>query len=368
LRVEEDLVHFVNDALMALFFFVVGLELKREIVTGELADRRVAALPVCAAIGGMLVPAGIYALIALGGPASNGWGIPMATDIAFALAVLAVLGSRVPPALKLFLLTLAVVDDIGAIIVIAIVYSHGFHLDAALLALALVLMVVVLRLLGVRPIPIYVAVAAGLWLALYQSGLHATIAGVVLGLLAPTTSIRRQEYVSEEKLRDVSTPEAAHETVVLARESVSVVSWLEHLLHPWTSFVIVPLFALANAGVPLSSSALSAAASSPIAYGVLLGLVVGKVVGISAFSWLAVRLRVGLLPDGVRWSGIVGVGLIAGIGFTVSIFVTGLAFDDVALQDEAKIAILFAAVIASVAGAFVVMRSARSSRPPGSAR
>jgi NhaA family Na+:H+ antiporter len=347
----------INDGLMSIFFFVVGLEIKREVVEGELRDPRRAALPAVAAVGGMLVPALIYLALNAGGEGAHGWGIPMATDIAMAVGIVSLFGARVSPSLKLFLLALAIVDDIGAIIVIALAYSHGFELEAALAAAALIIVVLVLRWLGVRPVLVYVVLAAVLWLALFESGLHATIAGVVLGLLAPTDPLRVPELVDEEKLVDVSTPEAAQETVVLARESVSVVARLEHLLHPWTSLVIVPLFALANAGVTLSSSAVSAATTSAVAYGVLLGLVVGKLVGISLFSWLAVRLRIGVLPPGVGWTGVIGVAALAGIGFTVSLFVTELAFSESSLQYEAKIAILVAAVVAAGLGSVLLMRA-----------
>jgi NhaA family Na+:H+ antiporter len=347
----------VNDGLMAIFFLVVGLEIKRELVEGELNDRRRAALPAIAAVGGMVAPALIYVAITVGGEGGRGWGIPMATDIAMAVGVLSLLGSRVGPSLKLFLLALAIVDDIGAIAVIAIFYSDGINLGALAVAVAIIVVVAVARRLGVRPTPVYVALGGGLWLALHEAGLHATIAGVVMGLMAPTRPIRRREDVSDDKLRDVSTPETARETVVLARESVSVVAWLEHLLHPWTSFVIVPVFALANAGVVLSARALCDAATSRVTYGVVVGLVVGKLVGISVFAWLAVRLRIGTLPDGVGWSGIVGVAAVAGIGFTVSIFVTGLAFTDADLQDQAKIGILAASVVAGALGGVLVRRA-----------
>jgi NhaA family Na+:H+ antiporter len=305
----------------------------------------------------MVIPALVYLAITSGAEGTHGWGIPMATDIAMAVGVLSLLGSRVSPSLKLFLLALAIVDDIGAIVVIAVFYSDGIELGAAAVAVGLVAIVWVLRRLGVRPIPIYVGLGVALWLAVHEAGLHATIAGVVLGLMAPTRPIRRREDVSDDKLRDVSSPATAHETVVLARESVSVVAWLEHLLHPWTSFVIVPVFALANAGVVLSADALTEAATSRITYGVLVGLVVGKLVGVSLFAWLAVRVGVGVLPEGVRWSGIVGVAAVAGIGFTVSIFVTGLAFTDTALQDQAKIAILGASLVAGGLGAVLLQRS-----------
>ncbi len=354
--IELDLQEWINEGLMAIFFFVVGLEIKRELVDGELRNRRQAAMPAIAAIGGMVVPALIYLAINGGGVGRDGWGIPVATDIAMAVGVLSLLGDRVPSSLKLFLLALAIVDDIGAILLIAVFYAEELHLDALVVALGLGLAVVGLRQIGLRPIAMYVALGAGLWLALHESGLHATLVGVVLGLLTPTRPFRPKDLVDAEELADVSSVAAARETVVLARESVSVVEWLEHQLHPWTSFVIVPLFALANAGVPISADALSAAASSPVAWGIVLGLVVGKLVGVTAATWLAVRTGIGELPSGSTWTGVVGIGALAGIGFTVSIFVTGLAFDDPVVQDEAKIGVLVASTVAAVIGSLILGR------------
>jgi NhaA family Na+:H+ antiporter len=315
----------------------------------------------------MVLPALIYTAINAGGDGAAGWGIPMATDIAMAVGVLSLLGRRVAPSLKLFLLALAIVDDIGAILVIALFYSGDIHLDALALAAGIVLLVGVVRRAGVRPIAVYVLLGVGLWLAIHESGLHATLAGVILGLMAPTRPIRQRRFIDEDALTDLSSPEAAHETIVLAKESVSVVEYLEHLLHPWTSFVILPIFALANAGIPLSSQALSDAASSPITYGVVAGLVVGKLAGVTLFTWLAARLRIGVLPVGARWRDIVGVATLAGIGFTVSIFVAGLAFDDAGLQNEAKVGILAASAIAATAGSFVLLRGGDAPSAVGAA-
>ena len=326
---DLDLQEWVNEGLMAIFFFVVGLEIKRELVEGELRGPRRAVLPAVAALGGMVVPALIYVAINAGGDGAEGWGIPMATDIAMAVGILSLLGSRVAPSLKLFLLAVAIVDDIGAIAVIAIFYTDDIDYDALLLAMGLVVALVVMRVLDVRTTLLPLVVGCGLWLALHESGLHATIAGVILGLMAPTRPHLQHELVDESVLTDLSSVAAARETATIARQSVSVVEWLEHVLHPWSSFVIVPLFALANAGVPISADALSDAVTSPITIGVLLGLVVGKLAGITAFTWLATRLGIGALPDGATWRGVVGVSAVAGIGFTVSLFITGLAFDDV---------------------------------------
>jgi len=349
-----DLLEWVNDGLMVLFFFVVGLEIKRELVEGELRGVRRAALPAIAALGGMAVPALVYFALNAGGDGARGWGIPMATDIAMAVGVVALLGSRVAPSLKLFLLALAIVDDIGAILVIAFVYSSSIDAAALVIALGLLGATVIMRVAGVRTVAAYIVVGAFMWLALFESGVHATLVGVALGLLTPTRPFRGPELVDAEQLADVSSIERARETVTIARESVSVVEWLEHLLHPWTSFVVLPLFALANAGIPLSSQAVSDAVGSPITWGVVIGLVVGKPVGILGFTWLAQRLRLGVLPEGATARGLLGIAALGGIGFTVSLFVTGLAFDSVRLQDEAKVGILAASVIAAVLGAALI--------------
>ena len=217
--------------------------------------------------------------------------------------------------------------------------------------------VIVLRRLNVWYTPLYAVLGVSMWVFLHESGIHATIVGVVLGIMAPTRPIRQRELVDADKLRDISTPETARETVILARESVSTVEWLEHMLHPWTSFVIVPLFALANAGVLLNADIVGDALGARVTWGVITGLVIGKLVGISAFTWLAVRLRIGTLPDGVSWASIIGVAALAGIGFTVSIFIAGLAFDGPVLAEQAKIGILFASVIAGLLGALLLVRS-----------
>ncbi len=347
----------INDGLMALFFFVVGLEIKRELVEGELREPRRAALPAIAALGGMLVPALIYLAINAGGDAVDGWGIPMATDIAMAVGVLSLLGSRVAPSLKLFLLALAIVDDIGAILVIAIFYSDDIHYDALLVAIAMAVAVIVLRRLNVWYTPLYAVLGISMWVFLHESGIHATIVGVVLGLMAPTRPIRQREMVDADKLADISTVETARETVHLARESVSTVEWLEQMLHPWTSFVIVPLFALANAGVLLNADIVGDALTARVTWGVVIGLVVGKLVGITAFTWAAVRFRIGTLPDGVGWPSVVGVAALAGVGFTVSIFIAGLAFDGPVLAEQAKIGILIASIVAGLLGTLLLARS-----------
>jgi NhaA family Na+:H+ antiporter len=358
-HLAEDLRHWVNDALMAIFFFVVGLEIKRELVTGELNDKQKAALPALAALGGMVVPALLYIVFNFGGSESHGWGIPMATDIAFAVGVLAVLGSRIPSGLKVFLLSLAIVDDIGAIVVIALFYSSGINFGYLAAAGAGVLIVVALRRQRVFWTPIYVVVGTGVWLATLESGVHATIAGVVLGLLAPAHPVDERGIgdvvEGATELEEIPDAQSVRRVTMQAKEVVSVAERLGHLLHPWTSFVVIPLFALANAGVVLSADRVGDVMSSSVALGIAAGLVFGKVIGITGMSWLAVRLGLGKAPHGVRWTHILGASAVAGIGFTVSLFITGLAFDDPEIVDTAKIAVLLASVVAGTAG-YLILR------------
>ncbi|MBA2725873.1 MAG: Na+/H+ antiporter NhaA, partial [Actinobacteria bacterium] len=354
LSLEEDLRHFVNDALMAIFFFVVGLEIKREMVVGELSDRRKAALPVLAAFGGMVVPAGIYILLNRGGPDSDGWGIPMATDIAFALGLLALLSKRVPSGLKVFLLSLAIVDDIGAIVVIALFYSSAIHFGWLAASFALLALVVLLRRLKVWWVPVYVVVGVGVWVTMFESGVHATIAGVALGLLTPARPAdpRGIEDVFAQVTNLATEPDASlvHTTTQQAGEVVSVAERLEHLLHPWTSYVVIPLFALANAGVVLSSDGLKDAFMSEVTLGIVLGLVVGKVVGIMGISLLAVRLGLASPPEGVSTRHLLAVSAVAGIGFTVSLFISALAFDDPSVIETAKIGVFAGSILAGALG------------------
>jgi NhaA family Na+:H+ antiporter len=362
---SESLRDWVNDGLMALFFFVVGLEIKRELVQGELRSPRTAALPVLGALGGMVVPAVVFLVVNAGQPGVGGWGIPMATDIAFALGVVALLGPRVPSSLKLFLLTLAVADDVGAIVVIALFYSSRTDGRALGVAAGLVAAIAVLRRARVTWMPCFVVLGVGVWLATLASGIHATIAGVVVGLLTPAHPLAPSRLAREwaEDLVDEPTPAELLAMTSAARDSVSVAERLAHRLHPLTSFVIVPLFALANAGVTLSSGILAAPGTATVAVGVGLGLVVGKAVGITAACWLAVRLGLGALPRGVGWRQMTGIASVAGVGFTVSLFVAGLAFDDVALVGAAKVGILAGSLVAAVAGSALLARVCR--RPGG---
>ena len=371
--IAEDLRHWVNDLLMAFFFFVVGLEIKRELVLGELRDFRAAALPLVCAVGGMVAPALIYTAINMGGPGAGGWGVPMATDIAFAVGVLALVGTRAPASLKVFLLTLAVADDLGAIIVIAIFYSRGVDLSWLLLAAATVVAVVLLRKSGVRKYVWYVVAAGVLWLAVFESGVHATIAGVILGFLTPSRPLHPPENVSglaeahlevlQTKPADGIADEEEQATLLevsrLAREGVSPLARLQAALHPWTSFLVLPLFALANAGVEVSGAGLGAIFSEPVSLGIILGLVLGKPIGVMAAAFLTIKLGIARLPRGVGWLELAGVGLLAGVGFTVAIFIAGLAFEDPALTSAAKVGILAASALAGLVGAgFLAARDA----------
>lgn len=347
--------HFVNDALMALFFFVVGLEIKRELVTGDLSSFRAAALPAIGALGGMVVPALFYFLLNTSGEASRGWGIPMATDIAFAVGIVALLGSRVSPKIKLFLLTLAIVDDIGAIAVIAIFYSSGLSVPWLLTAVLGLVAVWLLQRARVWAIPVYVVLGIFIWYATLESGVHATIAGVALGLLTPAKPLlgkRDAQQIVDALPSNANVAEVRHASF-LAQESVPLTERLENMLHPFTAFLIIPVFALANAGIELSGDIISDAASSNVTLGIIAGLVIGKPVGITVFVWIATRFGFAL-PEEVSWLQFIGMGLAAGIGFTVSIFVGGLAFDDSGITDLAKIGILMASLIAAVGALFLL--------------
>ena len=333
LEIDLDLQHWINDLLMAVFFFVVGVEIKRELVSGELKDRRDAVVPVLAALGGVALPAILFTLIA-SGDAAKGWAIPAATDIAFAVGVLALLGNRVSNGVRVFLLTIAIVDDIVAIVIIAVFYGEGLSLDWAAVAVCGLLAVVLFQRLGVWRIWPYVPLAAIVWLATFESGIHATIAGVALGLLVPVRPFRGREV---------------HRT-------------LEHALHPVSAYVVVPLFALANAGIFLRDGVLGEAMSSGITWAVIVGLVIGKVLGISLSTLLALRLGPGRLPEGMRRAQVWGVGALGGIGFTVSLFITDLAFTDGSLIDGAKVGIFLGSIISALAGTALLLLT-RGRRP-----
>lgn len=367
-KLEMSLHHWINDALMALFFFIAGLELKRELLVGELANPRQAALPIAAAIGGMLVPAFVYYLVNPGGQAAVGWGIPMATDIAFAIGALALLASRVPRALITFLVALAIVDDLGAVLVIAIFYTDTIALGPLGFAGALFALLVVMNMLGVRNAVPYFIVAVGLWYALLQSGVHATLAGVLGALSVPArpkyNPDRFSEHVEElmERFRDsyehganILTNDGMRAVVQTLENGVhNVQAPLQRLEHTWhipVAYLVIPVFALANAGIPIDVGSFGQTLSHPVTLGVMLGLVVGKFIGITGASWLMLKFGLAELPKDTRFVQVAGVSLLGGIGFTMSIFVAQLAFPgDPQLLVMAKTGILFASLVAGISG------------------
>ncbi|HEY0707591.1 MAG TPA: Na+/H+ antiporter NhaA [Polyangia bacterium] len=359
---ERDVHFLINDGLMVVFFFVVGLEIRREIDCGELSELRRAALPAFAALGGMIAPACIFLAFNAGTPASVGWGVPMATDIAFAVGVLALLGKRVRPALRILLLALAVIDDLGAIVVIALFYSSGIQgIGLAVVAAGLVLLLAMQKL-GVRSPILYVAPGLILWAGVYATGVHPTLAGVLIGLLTPVRAwLQPRQFVQEAQATADAVSAGPNDSdahsvrakmtglEVISRETSSPVERLQHALHPWVAFVIMPIFALANAGVPLGDARLDAQGQL-VFTGVVLGLLLGKPIGVLGFSWLAVRLRLAALPAGVAWREVMVVGFVAGIGFTMALFIAGLAFPPGPLLEVAKLGILCASALAAVVG------------------
>ncbi len=384
LQISESLLHWVNDGLMAVFFLVVGLEIKREILVGELATLRRATLPIAAAMGGAVLPALIFLALAGGGTAARGWGVPMATDIAFALGVLALLGTRAPLGLRIFVTALAIVDDLLAVVVIAIFYTSDLSLPALLAAGGVLGVLIAANRIGVRRPSVYGLLGLALWLAVYESGIHATVAGVLLALTIPaTTRLDSDAYVERARSHiddfegrtvggeDASTQEhhaALWELEEATERAQAPMLRIEHALHPWVSFLIVPLFALANAGVDVQAGLASTVGGSvPIA--VIAGLVIGKQVGITLGAAAVVRLGLASLPAGVTWRHIYGAAWLGGIGFTMSLFIAALAYGDG--TDElamAKIGVLAASVIAGIGG-FALLRAAPAAgdarRPTG---
>jgi NhaA family Na+:H+ antiporter len=356
-------IHFwINDALMTVFFLVVGMEIRREIHAGSLSDFRQAALPLAAAVGGVTVPALIYLLLNHGSDAARGWAVPTATDIAFAVGVLALLGRSIPANVRVFLLTLAIVDDIIAVLIIAVFYSTGLHYSGFALAGAGIVGVVVMQRLGINRATAYVVPGAVIWIGLFISGAHPTLAGVVLGMMTPVVASRGHERVL------VEFSEAAHRVTeadgreferiekplrslrVAQRELLPPVVRVQWALHPWVAYAIMPLFALANAGVPLAGFDFSGRDTSWIMFGVALALVVGKPVGVFVTSWILVKSRLFRLPDGMSWQGLMLVALLAGIGFTMSIFIATLAFSEQGSLDAAKLGVLLGSFIAGCIG------------------
>ena len=367
-QLSKSVHHWINDGLMALFFFVVGLELKREILVGELADPQQALLPIIAAIGGMVVPVLIYVAINPEGHALDGWGVPMATDIAFALGALALLGNRIPKKLLTFLVALAIVDDLGAVLVIALFYTETISLSALVVAAVMLLLLIALNLGGIRrPLP-YRLLGVVLWIAMLKSGVHATLAGIFLAFTIPMRPKydpqrlfshiddllgqikqayqREESIVKNDELR--SRVQALGEGVQLVQAPAQV---LEHKMHLPTAYLVIPIFSLANAGIPIDWSSLGSTITHPVSMGIAAGLVVGKLIGIAGFSWLAVRLGVTRLPQGLNFKHMVGVGLMGGIGFTMSIFIAELGFAHHAADLlMAKTGVLFASIVAGVSG------------------
>jgi NhaA family Na+:H+ antiporter len=374
LQLSEELHFWINDGLMAVFFLVVGLEIKREALVGELASLQKAALPLVAALGGMLVPASFYFLFNRSGSGAAGWGVPMATDIAFALGVLALLGDRVPTSLRVFLAALAIADDIGAVLVIAFFYTAQISWISLAFAGAFFLALIVVNRIGVRHPLIYAVLGLGLWLAFLQSGIHATVAGVLLALTIPARRridddalfLERSENILDEFRHADAAGDAIHAGAtrsaalsLLAAEchlAESPMLRFEHVLAPWIKHAVMPIFALANAGVVFGEGALV----SPISIGVICGLALGKPIGITVFSWLATRSRIAALPESVGWRQIIGVGMLGGIGFTMSLFIAGLAFGASSALETAKVGILGASLVSGVAGALILLKKVRA--------
>jgi NhaA family Na+:H+ antiporter len=359
---KENLLHWVNDGLMVIFFFLVGLEIKREVLVGELASLRRATLPLMGGVGGMVLPALIYLFFNAGSEGQAGWGIPMATDIAFLLGLLAVMGSRVPISLKVFFTALAIADDLGAVLIIALFYSDEIQVAALVAEIVILALLIGLNRAGVRrPMP-YVLLGIGLWLALLQSGLHSTIAGVLLAMTIPArVPSQGAAYVAQctAALRglgengvdaDDRRQQAAAQTLETIAERIqSPLQRLERALNPWVAYLILPVFAFANAGVSIGGD-LGEALTNPVALGIIAGLVLGKPLGITLMSWLAVRIKLAELPVGVTWKQLFAASWLAGIGFTMSLFIASSAFDSAVLLNVSKVAILGASLLASALG------------------
>ena len=374
-RLSESLHFWINDGLMALFFFLVGLEIKREILVGELASFQRAALPIAAAIGGMLVPAALYSLFNHNRPGAAGWGIPMATDIAFALGVLALLGDRAPVTLKIFLAALAIADDIGAVLVIAFFYTATISWGSLLVAGLILLTLFVLNWTGARHPLVYIFLGIALWIAILNSGIHATVAGVLLAMTIPARQrlstpelISRagdllDQFRSAESERDPSEAGSTRSAVLhqlrdVAENAEPVMVRFEHALTPWIKNLVMPVFALANAGVILGRDAVHAL-SDPVSLGIIGGLVLGKPIGIVGFSWLTTRLGISTLPNNVSWRQVIGISFLGGIGFTMSLFIADLAFAAMPVLETAKVGILVASVVAGLAGVVLLLKRNR---------
>ena len=373
INLNYSLHHWINDGLMAIFFFVVGLEIKRELLVGELSSVKKASLPIMAALGGMIFPALFYVFFNFGKESISGWGIPMATDIAFAIGILALLGSRVPTGLKVFITALAIVDDIGAVLVIAFFYTSNISIVSLAFAGGILVLLIAANLSGVRNLIVYSVLGIILWLAFLFSGVHATVAGVLLAFTIPASSrIDTAQFLSKGKklLEDFDHSGEEGPNVLSNEERQSIVQSLEencerimsplqrfeHKLHPWVSFFIMPVFALANAGVVISGNFISEL-TDPVSFGIVTGLFIGKQLGISVFTWLSVKLKIASLPFGVNWKQIYSAGILAGIGFTMSLFIANLAFTSEELLTISKVGILTASLLSGLIGFFILKRS-----------
>ncbi len=369
----------INDGLMTLFFFVVGLEIKREFLVGELASAKKAILPIIAAIGGMMIPAVIYTLFNIGKAGATGWGIPMATDIAFTLGVLALLGRRIPLPLKSFIVALAIVDDIGAVLVIAFFYTANISFTALGAAALILLALFIANRLRTRSTLVYTVLGVALWLAFLASGIHATVSGVLLAFFIPAmAAINTKEFVEnsrsildrlnndDDKKEDVLVNKKHQEAIqsleVMTVHSETPLQRMERFLHPWVTFAIVPLFALANAGIPLGN--FSTAVTSSISLGVIFGLIIGKQIGITLFTWVAIKTKLSIMPSSVSWRQIYGVSWLAGIGFTMSIFITNLSLATPALVVQSKIGIIVASLICGIIGYSILRTTSTSPDKP----
>jgi NhaA family Na+:H+ antiporter len=367
---KHSLHHWINDGLMVIFFFVVGLEIKRELLAGELSSAKKAALPVAGALGGMILPAIIYFSLNAGKEGVAGWGIPMATDIAFVVGIMALLGPKFPFSLKIFILALAIVDDIGAVLVIAIFYTAEISFSALVIAAGILLLLIAFNRLGVRSLIVYTIAGVALWLAFLESGVHATVAGVLLAFTIPVSSrINTKKFTTETKeLLDEFDKSGEHGENVLTNESRLVIvqsiesncekiltplQRFEHLLHPWVAFFIMPVFALANAGVSVGGDFVNSILN-PISLGIILGLFFGKQLGIFFFSFIAIKAGLASKPEGVNYTKMYGAGILAGIGFTMSLFIANLAFPSEELLNVAKVGVLIASLISGIVGFIVV--------------
>jgi Na+:H+ antiporter, NhaA family len=365
--------HWINDGLMVIFFFTVGLEIKRELLVGELSSIQKASLPIAAALGGMIVPAVLYVVFNIGGEGSGGWGIPMATDIAFVVGIMALLGPRVPLTLKVFVLALAIADDIGAVLVIAIFYTSEIFIWALVLAAVILIILALLNKLGTKSLIPYTVLGIILWMAFLKSGVHATIAGILLAFAIPASaryntkrfSDKTRELLNKfdgtgEHGENVLSNEGRQTDVMAIEENckkiLTPLQRFEHGLHPWVSYLIIPLFALANAGVTFAGMDIFNAITSPVSLGIIVGLFVGKQLGIFSFSWIAVKLKLGSLPEGVNWKKIYAAGILAGIGFTMSLFIAGLAFSNETLIDLSKIGVLTGSLLSGIVG-YILLKS-----------